>query len=398
MIFHRGHPSDARGVILCTDEINTTPGVDFRVVSAVRVFWRRVQHTDPWLLDGMLALALAVGAGLQYLSEQPDDPKRLLPLMFTCLPLAVRRRYPIGAHFTQVAAAVLTQRQPVALSLVAIFISTYSAGVYSRWRLPFLAWLVVGAACLGYLFPESAPSMPAWALQLVAGVGLWLLGNSVRERNLREQMLEERALRLERERIARELHDVVAHSVSVMVVQAGAARTLLSKQPERSAEALLAVESTGRDALRELRHMLGLLTDIDVQPSLTPQPGLEQLQPLIERIGQAGLPVDLEVQGTPRPLPAGLDLTAYRIVQEALTNALKYASGAPTHVRVAYRDVELRLEVIDAGGSRVDGTDGAGRGLLGMQERVAMYGGDLEVGAQPEGGFAVRARLPLQAA
>jgi signal transduction histidine kinase len=371
----------------------------------------RAAAIDPLLLDAVLALAFAVGAGLQLLAEQPGDVRKLLPVSFTCLPLVARRRYPIAAHFVQVLAAVLTQRQPVPLSLVAIFVGVYSVAVYSRWRVPYLIWLLIGAGLLGVLFPESSPSMPAWALMLVAGIGVWLAGNTVRERNARAQMLEERAQRLERERelstqvaradererIARELHDVVAHSVSVMVVQAGAARTTLTRQPDRAAEALVAMEASGREALRELRQLLGLLTDQTSGPSLTPQPGLDQLNALVDRVGQAGLTVDLQVEGTPRPLPVGLDLTAYRILQEALTNALKYAKGAVTHVRVAFDETELRLEVVDSGGTRSEFADGAGRGLLGIQERVAMFGGDLEVGERPEGGFAVRARLPLTA-
>jgi signal transduction histidine kinase len=144
---------------------------------------------------------------------------------------------------------------------------------------------------------------------------------------------------------------------------------------------------------------LGLLTEADqTQPALAPQPGLDQLHQLVERISQAGMKVDLQIEGSPRPLSPGLDLTAYRIVQEALTNALKYASGAKTQVRVEFGDTELRLHVLDAGGSTVDGANGAGRGLLGMHERVAMYGGELEAGQRPEGGFAVHARLPLETA
>jgi signal transduction histidine kinase len=380
-------------------------------VNVIRRGWQRLTRLDPRLLDGVLAVVLSVGAGLQYLSEEPGNFTGLLPVTMTCLPLVWRRRYPVACHFVQIAGAVLTQRQPVSLSLVALFISVYSVGVYSRWRRPFLVWLVVGSALLGILFPESSPSMPAWALQLVGGFGLWLAGNSVHERALRMEMLEERAQRLERERelsmhvaradererIARELHDVVAHSVSVMVVQAGAARTLITSRPERATEALLAVEASGRDALRELRHLLGLLTASDQQPALAPQPGLDQLQPLIERMAQAGMSVDLQVDGASRPLPPGLDLTAYRIVQEALTNTLKYAHGAETHVRLAFADDELQLEVLDAGGATGSGANGSGRGLIGMRERVAMYGGDLEVGPLAEGGFRVKARLPLQA-
>ena len=390
-------------------------------VTRSQQLWKRIQALDPRLLDGLLAVALSVGAGAQLLAQEPGNFARLVPVMFTCLPLVLRRRYPIVGHAIQIGAAIATQRQPVTLSLLAIFIGVYSVAVYSRWRRPFLIWLLIGAAWLGIAFPESSPSMPAWALMLVAGIGVWLAGNAVRERQLRADMLEERALRLEherelnmriaradeRQRIARELHDVVAHSVSVMVVQAGAARTVLTKQPEQSAEALLAVEASGRDALRELRHLLGLLTEEDTaEPEVAPQPGLNQLEPLVQRVGQAGLPVELRIEGSRRALSPGLDLTAYRIVQEALTNALKYASGARTEVRLTFDEEQLRLEIRNTGGERMDGANsrsaalrrvaGARRGLVGMRERVAMYGGELEVGEQPEGGYAVRARLPLE--
>ncbi|MBV8716763.1 MAG: sensor histidine kinase [Chloroflexi bacterium] len=381
-------------------------------MNPVRRVWNWILRIDPRLLDGALAVALAVGANLQLLSEEPGDYRVLFTGTFTCLPLVVRRRYPLGMHFAQIAAASLGARQPVALSLVAIFIGVYSVAVYSRWRWPYLIWLVIGATILGILFPESSPSMPAWALQLVGGFGLWLAGNSVRQRGMQAAMLEERAIRLERERelsmrvaradererIARELHDVVAHSVSVMVVQAGAARTLIASQPQKSVDALLAVEASGRDALRELRNLLGLLTAVDDQPALAPQPGLDQLQPLIDRMSQAGLPIDMHVEGTPHPLPPGLDLTAYRIVQEALTNVLKYASGARTSVVLKFADDQLQLEVVDTGGALSDGANGSGRGLIGMRERVTMYGGQLEVGPRAEGGFRVLARLPLQVA
>jgi len=343
------------------------------------------------------------------------------------VPLVLRRRYPIVGHALQVVSAAFTQRQPVTVSMLAIFIGVYSVAVYSSWRRYYLIWIVIGAAILQYLFPFSTLSVPSWIALLVGGFGLWLAGSAVHDRQLRGDMLEERALRLERERelstrvaladerqrIARELHDVVAHSVSVMVVQAGAARTLLThaalrssaqaadratgpaRAPDAAAAAMLAVERSGREALGELRNLLGLLTDADAEPALAPQPGLGQLDRLVERVGQAGLPIDLQIGGTPRELPPGLDLTAYRIVQEALTNALKYAGGAPTQVRVEFGERELTLEVLDAGARTPNGAGQPGRGLLGMQQRVAVFGGQLEAGHRPEGGFAVRARLPL---
>jgi signal transduction histidine kinase len=398
-----------RGVILEDDAVGTSvrysPGVD-----AVRRVWAGLLGLEPRLLDGLMAIALGVGAGVQLLSEEPGEVARLLPAIGTCLPLVIRRRYPLICHALQVACAALTRRQPVTISSLAIFIGVYSVAVYSPWRRFYPIWLVIGAAIIVILFPESSLSVPSWVSLLVAGFGLWLVGSAMRDRQQRGDMLEERALRLERERelsmrvavaderqrIARELHDVVAHSVSVMVVQAGAARTVLNRQPERAAEALLAVEGSGREALSELRRLLGLLTDADSEPALSPQPGLDQLDRLVQRVTQAGLRVDVRIDGIPRPLPPGLDLTAYRIIQEALTNALKYAGGARTEVRVGYEECELRLTVLDSGGPVSNGTAGAGRGLMGMHERVAVYGGELEAGRRPEGGFAVRARLPLE--
>src|SRR5215471_16561873 len=269
---------------------------------AARV-WDRLRGLDPRLIDGLLAVTLSVGACLQLLSQQPDSYWKLLPVTFTCLPLVMRRRYPIAAHATQVAAAIATQQEPVTLSLIAMFIGIYSVAVYSRWRRQFLIWLVVGAAWLGIAFPESSPSMPSWALMLVVGTGVWLAGNSVRERQQRVDLLEERAATLQRERalsvrvaraderqrIARELHDVVAHSVSVMVVQAGAARTLLQREPDQALEAIQAVESSGRQALGELRNLLGLLRNDETEPALAPQPGLLQLEQLVETVKRAGL-------------------------------------------------------------------------------------------------------------
>jgi signal transduction histidine kinase len=226
----------------------------------------------------------------------------------------------------------------------------------------------------------------------------------------------------ERGRIARELHDVVAHSVSVMVVQAGAARRTMAASPDQATTALGQIESTGRQALVELRRLLGLLRDGDRGDgaALTPQPGLEHLESLAAAAREAGLPVEVTVEGEPRPLPAGVDLSAYRIVQEALTNSLKHAGPARARVRVCYGREALEVQVTDDGrGERSaarageglvvvtigpDGVlelpgrrDGGGHGLIGMRERVALFGGTLEAGADPGGGYRVAARLPLDA-
>jgi len=383
-----------------------------RVLDRAYGIFERLTTLHPRLLDGMLAVTLSVGAGVQLLSEEPGNVTRVMWVAGTCLPLIIRRRLPIVCHALQVGFQIMAQRAPVSISLLAIFIGLYSVGVYSRWRVPFLAWLVLGSIWIAVAFPDSRTNVPSWASELVGGLAVWLAGSAMHQRRLQTEALRARAdqleherdlnLRLargdERQRIARELHDVVAHSVSVMVVQAGAARTLLGRNPDRATEALLAVETTGRQALGELRHLLGLLTAQEAEPALAPQPGLQQLGELVEHVKRAGLPVDLHVAGSPRELPPGLDLAAYRIVQEALTNALKYASGASTHVGVEFEEHELRLEVVNCGGSTADSANGTGRGLLGMHERVAMYGGNLEAGPRPEGGFAVRARLPLETA
>ncbi len=205
------------------------------------------------------------------------------------------------------------------------------------------------------------------------------------------------AVALERSRIARELHDVVAHSMSVMVVQAGAARSVLRRDPEGAERALRSIEESGRTGLAELRRLLA--AGGEAEPSLAPQPGVDRLDELLERMRATGLDVELVVEGQPRPLATSVDLSTYRIVQEALTNALKHG-GDGVHARVGlrYDDGEITVEVVDDGrGPGTGDVDGGGRGLIGMRERVAFVGGDLETGARPGGGFVVRARIPLDA-
>ncbi|MFF8293284.1 sensor histidine kinase [Streptomyces sp. NPDC016309] len=222
------------------------------------------------------------------------------------------------------------------------------------------------------------------------------------------------AVDAERARIAAELHDIVSHNVSLMVVQAGAAREVLASLPDEAEAALGAVESAGRTAMTELRHLLGLLAPSqsgeDEHPGgdLAPQPGLSRLGTLIDRIAFAGLPVEVRISGEPRPLPTGIDVTAYRIVQEALINALKHGEGAQAEVTVRYTERFLRVEVLNSGPSVLSGdlpgprprpapdrADGARRGLLGLRERVAVYGGDLDARRRLGGGYRVRARIPL---
>jgi signal transduction histidine kinase len=204
----------------------------------------------------------------------------------------------------------------------------------------------------------------------------------------------ERAVAEERQRIARELHDVVAHSVSVMTVQAGAVRRLLHPDQERERLALETIEATGREALTEMRRLVGLLRDQSATPDFAPQPSMRSLDVLLGTVRESGLPVDLVVEGTAVELPPGVDLAAYRVVQEALTNALKYAGPARACVTVRWKRGELELEVTNDGSSEPGG-DGGGHGLVGLRERVSLVGGSIESGPREDGGFVVKAHLPL---
>ncbi|MFD4633655.1 sensor histidine kinase [Streptomyces sp. NPDC058284] len=257
--------------------------------------------------------------------------------------------------------------------------------------------------------------------QIVPFALAWVLGDSIRTRRAYLAQLEERADRLEREReaqskvavaaerarIARELHDVVAHNVSVMVVQADGAAYVLDSAPDQARKALETISGTGRQALAEMRRLLGVLRTGEPEESgeYVPQPDVEQLDELIEQVRTAGLPVDFKVEGTPRPLPSGVELTAYRIVQEALTNTRKHGGeNAGASVRLVYFDDGLGLLVEDDGKGAPHelyedgGADGSGHGLIGMRERVGMVGGTLDAGPRPGGGFRISALLPLKPA
>ncbi|MEU4561910.1 histidine kinase [Actinoplanes sp. NPDC023936] len=211
------------------------------------------------------------------------------------------------------------------------------------------------------------------------------------------------AVDAERARIARELHDIVSHNVSVMIVQTAAAREVLRTLPDEALTALAAVETAGRDTMSELRTLLGVLNPAAGSDDLTPQPTLDALGPLVDRIAFAGMPVEVRISGAARPLPSGISATAYRIVQEALTNALRHGSGGKAEVTIRYAERALRVEVLTTGPSVLTGAaraegnppaEGAGRGLLGLRERVAVYGGDLDARRRLGGGFRVRARIP----
>jgi signal transduction histidine kinase len=236
----------------------------------------------------------------------------------------------------------------------------------------------------------------------------WVAGYALRERAEKAEAAEERAARAEREReaaarlavaeerarIARELHDIVAHAVSVMVLQVGAVRHKLPASLSEDSEALKAVERAGRTALAEMRRLLAAMRPDGDEAEFVPQPGLDGLDSLLDEVGRAGLPVHLHVDGEPFPLPRAIDLSAYRIVQEGLTNALKHSRASVADVTVRYRADELQLEVRDDGRGSVT-SDGLGHGLVGIRERVKIYGGEMTAGTATEGGFVLSTRLPI---
>jgi signal transduction histidine kinase len=350
------------------------------------------------------------------------------PLMvllgLTTAPLALRRVRPLSVFWVVVAAAAASPHYAANLfTLTAVAVAAYSAVAYSRFRgVAILSMPVVILLDVLYLQNNQSSSLPPAGLVILIMFPVLVAANTIRqwrrqagESKVRLARLEaeheeatRRALELERARIASELHDVVTHNVSVMIVQAGAARQVLTDSPAQATEALLAVESSGRAAMAELRHLLGLLAPRDgASPDgegagdldLHPQPGLGRLTPLIDRVRAAGLPVRLDLGPMPADLPPGLDLAAYRVVQEALTNVLKHAGKPATSVRLDYRDGDLIVQVADAGrpmpaiGPAV--VPGTGRGLLGLRERAELYGGELAAGPGPDGGWQVTARLPV---
>ncbi|AZP15544.1 two-component sensor histidine kinase [Streptomyces aquilus] len=346
--------------------------------------------------------------------EEPAAPPFVL-VVLSALPLAGRRRYPFVV-FAVVMGAVLAIGDDASwINVLTCVVGAYSAVMYSRHRVGALAGLFVAAVLAGLAFRDTEPVLPGWSspavVLLIAGVlaGLarvWQRQLAAgRERFARLEREQEetmrRAVEEERARIAAELHDVVTHNVSVMVIQAGAARKVMDAAPERSKEALLAVEAGGRAAMAELRHVMGLLAapDPDQPEALEPQPGLAQLDALIVRVRAAGTPVGIAVSLPPEPLPPGVDLTAYRVVQEALTNTIKHAPGAEASVTIGYGGDRLEIEVADTGGVRdAAPADGNGRGLIGLRERLAVYGGELTAGPTVAGGYRVRALVPWRTA
>jgi signal transduction histidine kinase len=390
-----------------------------RVSSALEAL-RDAIHRHPWWTDSLLALFLTfISIGSVIFGGNRHQAHAiavldaiLVPL--TTLPIALRRYRPLAVLAITVSAETVlllfsTQTQVpfgviVALYTVASRCERPVSLRAGEWvALPITAGVIVNSG------PHPGPIISKLALFAIA----WVIGDNVRTRRAYLAELEARAARLEREReeqaeravaeertrIARELHDVIAHNVSVMVVQASAGDEVFDTDPDRARESLSAVASTGRSALAELRRLLGVIRaedDHEGAPSYAPQPGIEYLDELIRQVRETGLAVQLSVLGRPRNLPEAVGLCAYRIVQEALTNTLKHADASQAQVNVRYVAGALELQILDdgRGGSAVNGETG-GHGLIGMRERVALFGGELTAESRAGRGYAVHARLPL---
>ena len=375
--------------------------------------------------DWVLALALALLVQIEMWTIDPSHPpgdvgtdvfssgERAIAAavgLVLAVSLAWRRRAPLVVLAVAVAtsavanfAAVLDAATTPAVALV---VAVYSAGAHAE---QIREWIgLAGVAAL--IAINAAIEFSLGNLLFIALIlgGAWLAGRAMRHRRERERVLERLTVDLEHEReekaraavaeervrIARELHDVVAHAISVIVLQARGGRRSLATDPGETREALDMIEATGSQALAEMRRLLGMLRRDDEEMALAPQPSLRYLHNLAEQVREAGLPVDVSIEGKPNDLSPGVDLSAYRIVQEALTNALKHAGPATARVVVRYHENDLELEIADTGlGARA--SNEGGHGLAGMRERVSLYGGKIEAGPRHGGGFAVKARLPL---
>jgi signal transduction histidine kinase len=337
----------------------------------------------------------------------------LVALPFGTVPLLWRRSR-TGPVLAVLTAAFAVSAIPVRAELngVGLLFGVYAAALYGNRPVRLVAGAVAAvvlAASFGLLLATGSSRGLGHLVGIAFGYGVaWVLGDRTRTRRAYLAALQERAARSERERdeharrataeernrIARELHDVVAHNVSVIAVQAGAARSTARARPERAVDMLGLIERTARSTLSELRALLGVLRKGDGAAPLRPRPTLGQLDELVDQARGAGIKLEVRVEGTVRPLVAVVDLCAYRVVQEALTNAVKYAPNSNVHLLVRYGPRILHVTVVDDGPGALD-AGAAGHGLIGMRERVALAGGELHVGPALGGGFRVEARLPI---
>lgn len=373
----------------------------------------------PFLLDAALALAILGVSLFAFFATgaAPSDarlPLAVILLVLQSVPVLWRRSAPVlvlavvGGAFVFYASLDLQFNSPYAGP-----IALYSVAAYTPTRTSAAAGALGAAAILGGTAIEMndgrSSAFDVASLALVMGIA-WVIGARVRRSRVHAAELAGRAAHLERDReeraraavaaerarIARELHDVVAHNVSIMVVQAGGARRVLDERPDAARGALASIEQAGRSALAELRRLLGVMREDDAGGALEPPPGVASLDRVLEQVRDAGVPVEMIAEGDARPLPPGVDMSVHRIVQESLTNVLKHAGRARATVRLRYEPNEIDVEVTDDGvGATAAASNGRGHGLIGMRERVALFGGDFHAGPRREGGFTVRARLPL---
>jgi signal transduction histidine kinase len=392
--------------------------------------WRDAR-LRPWATDGLLGVAVAavqlvmLGLGVNQGGPVPyAEPNALAVLLILAqgLPLAWRRRRPLLVFAVVLAAntAYYAIAFPPSQFDFGLPIALFTVAAERSQRTSLLACLVIlvlfvaqWAAGVGVYWSYANWVRVLYLVFFFSAVWAW--GRYVRIRRAytaelatraeqaeRDRHLEaQRAVAAERARIARELHDVVAHHLSVMVIQAGAARRLLDAQPEQTRAALAAIEDAGRQGLGAMPGLLRALRDDQQDDTLAPQPTLRDLDALVAQVRAAGLPVELRIEGTRRPLPAAVDLSAYRVAQEALTNTLKHAGPARAELLVRYGRDTLEITAVDDGYGTEPTANGpghrGGQGLVGMRERVSLFGGELHAGGRPEGGFAVWARFPLQA-
>jgi len=371
-------------------------------------------------LDALIVFAAVEGAVEVIVRQGSEGAPQTTPWFaapataLVILPLLARRRFPFAAPAAVwlIGAACSFVDGRLVVFTTSVFVAGMAAsfllgGLRDSLQAPLgLAIVLGGAAVVTYNKPDHTAAELVF-IPLLFAIG-WLAGFALRERADEATAAEARAAVAERERdtasriavaeerarIARELHDIVAHSVSVMVLQAGAIRHRLPDGLADDAEALRGVEQTGRAALAEMRRLLGAMHGDGDSLELAPRPGLDRLDALLGDVGRAGLPVELHVEGAPFPLPEAIDLSAYRIVQEGLTNALKHAHASRADVTVRYRPQELEIEVRD-NGSGSSSSDGLGHGLVGVRERVKIYGGEMTAGAAAGSGFVLTTRLPI---
>jgi signal transduction histidine kinase len=402
----------------------------------LRSVGQRLRHPAPWAIDGAVAVVLlAFMVGQLALQEKPlpgqqaTTPIAYVLVVLIAAPYVTHRRWPLPSLAVCLAALLLyAPGRYYAYPGLVLFAMVFGITLHGTRRQSLVALISCAAAmavAIG-LQPGVVGSYVTWVESELGIAVAWIVAETLRNRRARWAELNARAERLEREReaearravaeerlrIARELHDVVAHSMSVIAVQSAVGGHVMDTQPEEARQALAAIESTSRSALTEMRRLLGVLRQ-DGEPagSLAPAPGLADLTPLVAQVEEAGLRVWVQAEGERGPVPPGVDLSAYRIIQEALTNVIKHAAAATACVKVTYEKGSVALEITDDGPGRKDGKRGAeadgpradavtppfstGHGIIGMRERVAVFGGEFAAGPRPGGGFRVFARLPF---